>query len=158
MKFIIRILAFTMVLSSFVEARNFYRTFFTFDAYYTHIRTGSKKLFDDKVKMVYSDDGEFCFFQFNNTETSCKISKFNGAAYPTVELPLDFIKSMFVIASEKGPNISNNEKEAVKRLMNYFPGSIQLSYDYISRTYQLHDNQPEAIHVTISPLDHGGPY
>lgn len=158
MKSTMLILGFIVTFSTFVEARNFYRTSFEFWASYTHIHTGSKSLFSDNVQIVYSDDSAFCYFQYNNTEISCTLLKLSDSRNPTVALPLSFIKNLFIIASEKEGRITTEEKAAVRRLISLFPESLQISPSSGRKAYQLHDQQPEAIHVTVDELEYGRPY
>lgn len=156
MKILITIAA-LIVVSISAEARNFYRTGFSFESTYTNIRTGSKDLFSDKVIMLFSDDGDFCYFQYKEHEEACTIVKQEKYDDPEVLLPVQLIKSLFIAASENH-NLAQYEKDAVKRLINLFPNSIHLSKHSSAVRYQLHDNQPEAIHVEISGLSYPSRY
>ncbi|MGZ3770585.1 MAG: hypothetical protein ACXVCP_13440 [Bdellovibrio sp.] len=140
-----------LIATTVAEARNFYRTEFTFFSDYTNIRTGSKDLFYDRVTVLFSDDGDFCYFEYKDREEVCKIAKQERFDDPVILLPLPLIKALFVAASENH-KLAQNEMDAVKRLIELFPSDLYLSRSSGYVRYQLDDKQPEAIHVQISGL------
>lgn len=142
------------VFTQLAEARNFYKTDFSFYSSYTHIKTGSKDLFEDKMKIVYSDEGAFCYFQYNNAETPCVLVELKSYNEPVIELSIDVIKNIFVIAAQNTKELAPGEQAAVKRLIKLFPEALRLSPFSGASIYQLHDEQPEAIHVGISNLSY----
>lgn len=103
------------------EARNFYKTSFNFGASYTNIRTGSKTLFTDSVRIVYSDDGDFCFLQENSEEVACKIISFDSQGEPVLNLPKDFIVKIFVKSIESENSATDEERAALRRLLQNIP-------------------------------------
>lgn len=145
------------VLASSAHARNFYRTGFSLGASYTNIRTGSKDLFSGSVNIVYSDDADFCFIQLFSEESPCKIVSFDGigATEPIISLPKDFIVKAFIKISDAEDSIGQIERSAVKRLITKYPNELTKMNWTSYYGYQLHDEQPEAIHIWISSLKTG---
>ncbi len=148
----------TLLECGLAEARNFYRAHFEFKASYTNIRTGSKKLFEDSVTVSYSDDAAFCIFQYGKQESPCHLLSFrNGKDIeaPLIDMSVDYLRGLFVSAASTTSGLNDWERAAVVRLIQKYPSEpIKLFYDK-SYYYQLHDEQPEAIHVQLSGLSYG---
>lgn len=138
------------------QARNFYKTSFSLSASYTNIDTGSKGLFSQtSIPIRYSDDGDFCIIYFEQIQYPCaSITLTPDRAYSIkVQVPRDLMVKFFKGIMDKTAHDADL-KSSFHRLIALLPDGYNLSNSsYYS--FQLHDDQPEAIHVWIHELNFG---
>ena len=138
----------------FVEqamARNFYKTGFSFSAEYSSFETGTRQLFSDRARVRYSDDRKFCAVDFGGARFDCTVAELRfGAAIPKIAITPATAQSLFLSAANRS-SLSSSTLGALRRLTQR-----QLKGFALTQTQgffrQLHDENPESVHVKVSPL------